>query len=196
MHVAFLTVDGKKMSKSLGNFYNIQDIIDKSFDPLSLRYLYLGAHYKKPMNFTWESLKSAETGLNNLRDMVRSLKSSNDRTILSEEKEVKIVDFRNRFNEAVNDDLNIPKGLAVLWEVAKSNIPSSDKYDLAVSFDEVLGLGLTKIQKIKESKIPSNIKDLIKKREQLRQEKKFEEADRLRVQIEDLGFKVEDKLIK
>ena len=141
MHVAFLAVDGKKMSKSLGNFYNIQDILDKGFDPLALRYLYLGAHYKKPMNFTWQALESASKGLNNLKLKVRSLKTS-ERTVLSEEKDNKIQGFRDQFNLAINDDLNTSKALAVLFEMLKSNIPSEDKYDLAISFDEVLGLNL------------------------------------------------------
>ncbi|MFZ3301672.1 MAG: cysteine--tRNA ligase [Microgenomates group bacterium] len=141
MHVAFLSVDGKKMSKSLGNFYNIQDILDKGFDPIALRYLYLGAHYKKPMNFTWQSLDAAAKGLKRLQSTVQILKAS-QRTTLSEEKNEKLNEFRNKFNEAINDDLNTSKALAVLFDMLKSNIPSEDKYDLAISFDEVLGLGL------------------------------------------------------
>jgi cysteinyl-tRNA synthetase len=139
VHVSFLTVDGKKMSKSLGNFYNIQDIIDKDVDPIALRYLYLGAHYKKPMNFTWESLNSAAKGLKRLQSTVLNLKEAK-RTILSEEKNTKVEEYRNRFNLAINDDLNTSKAMAVLFEMLKSNIPSEDKYDLAMSFDEVLGL--------------------------------------------------------
>jgi cysteinyl-tRNA synthetase len=141
MHVAFLTVDGKKMSKSLGNFYNIQDILDKGFDPIALRYLYLGAHYKKPMNFTWQSLDAAVKGLKRLQSTVQTLKAS-QRTTLSEEKNTKINEYKIKFTEALNDDLNTSKAMAVLFEMLKSNIPSEDKYDLAVSFDEVLGLGL------------------------------------------------------
>lgn len=139
VHYAFLMVDGTKMSKSLGNYFTIQDILDKGFDPIALRYLYLGAHYKKPMNFTWASLESAQKGLKRLQSTVSNLKST-DRTILSQEKDVKIEEFRNKFNEAINDDLNTSKALAVLFEMLKSNITSEDKYDLAISFDEVLGL--------------------------------------------------------
>ncbi len=141
IHIAFLTVDGKKMSKSLGNFFNIQDILDKQIDPIALRYLYLGAHYKKPMNFTWQSLDSSAKGLKRLQSLVVSLKTSN-RTALSSEKDSKISEFRDKFIEAINDDLNTSKALAVVFEMLKSNIPSEDKYDLAISFDEVLGLGL------------------------------------------------------
>lgn len=141
VHYAFLMVDGTKMSKSLGNYFTIQDVLDKGVDPIALRYLYLGAHYKKPMNFTWASLESAQKGLKRLQSTVNSLNST-DRTVLSQEKDVKIEEFRNKFNLALNDDLNTSKALAVLFEMLKSNIPSNDKHDLALSFDDVLGLNL------------------------------------------------------
>ncbi len=141
VHYAFLMVDGTKMSKSLGNYFTIQDVLDKGIDPIALRYLYLGAHYKKPMNFTWQSLESASRGLKNLKSQISNYKSS-QRTVLSDEKNEKVEEFRNKFNEAINDDLNTSKSMAVLFEMLKSNIPSEDKYDLAISFDEVLGLGL------------------------------------------------------
>jgi len=141
VHSAFLTVDGTKMSKSLGNFYTIEDVITKGYDPIALRYLYLGAHYKKPMNFTWKALDSASKGLKRLQQTINNLQVS-DRTVLSEEKNQKIKEFRIKFNQAINDDLNTSKAMAVMFEMLKSNIPSPDKYDLAIFFDEVLGLRL------------------------------------------------------
>lgn len=192
VHHAFLMVDGTKMSKSLGNYFTVEDVVNKGFDPLSLRYLYLGAHYKKPMNFTWESLKSAETALNNLRGITLSYKKESDRTVLSEEKEQKIIDFTNRFNEAVNDDLNIPKAMAVVWEVVKSNIPPTDKYDLIISFDEVLGFGLGSLN-VKATEIPLNVQELMKKRQELREVGKYDEADQIRNEIVKLGYNVSDK---
>lgn len=143
IHYAFLTVDGTKMSKSLGNFYTLQDILNKEIDPIALRFLYLGAHYKKPMNFTWQSLESASRGLKNLKLQISNYKLS-ARTTLSEEKNTKVNDYKIKFMEALNDDLNTSKAMAVMFEMLKSNIPSEDKYDLAVSFDEVLGLNLGK----------------------------------------------------
>ncbi|KKU23237.1 MAG: Cysteine-tRNA ligase, partial [Microgenomates group bacterium GW2011_GWC1_46_15] len=142
LHTAFLMVDGKKMSKSLENFYKVEDVEKKGFDPIVLRYLYLTAHYRDPQNFTWEALGAARTALEKLRVQISSLKSQTERTTLSEEKEEKLENYRNDFTSAVNDDLNTPRALAVLWEMLKSNIPSGDKYDLALSFDEVLGLNL------------------------------------------------------
>lgn len=141
VHYAFLMVDGTKMSKSLGNYYTIQDVLDKNIDPIALRYLYLGAHYKKPMNFTWKSLDAASKGLKRLQQTVSNLKTS-ERTVLSEEKDQKITEFRDKFNAALNDDLNTSKSMAVLFDMLKSSISSEDKYDLAILFDEVLGLGL------------------------------------------------------
>mgnify|MGYP001569686537 CR=1 FL=1 len=141
LHCAFLMVDGTKMSKSLGNYYTIQDVLNKGVDPIALRYLYLGAHYKKPMNFTWQELESASKGLKRLQSLVISLQSS-ARTTLSREKNEKVNEYRNKFNKAINDDLNTSKAMAVMFEMLKSNIPSEDKYDLAISFDEVLGLNL------------------------------------------------------
>lgn len=140
VHYAFLMVDGTKMSKSLGNYFTIQDIIEKKTDPIALRYLYLGAHYKKPMNFTWMSLESASKGLKKLKSTISNLKSSS-RSTLSIEKDQKILEYQNKFIQSINDDLNTSKAMAVLFEMLKSSIPSEDKYDLAISFDEVLGLG-------------------------------------------------------
>lgn len=190
LHTAFLMVDGRKMSKSLGNFYTIDDVIKKGFDPLALRYLFLGANYRETLNFTWKSLGAAQNGLERLREQVAGFKSKTGRTVLSEEKQKKVDEFRAEFMEALNDDLNTSQALAVLWEMLKSNIPSGDKYDLALSFDEVLGLELSKApQKIE---IPEKIKELMEKREQLRREKNFEEADKLRIKIEEAGFQIKD----
>ena len=193
LHTAFLMVDGKKMSKSLGNFYTIDDVIKKGFDPISLRYLFLGVNYRETMNFTWDSLQAAQNGLERLRTQVNSLKVETDRTILSEEKEEKVETFRNDFLEALSDDLNTPKALAVLWEMLKSNIPSEDKYDLAMSFDEVLGLNLKVLQVKQVLQVSQEAKELMGKREQLRKEGKYEEADKIRDEIQALGFNISDK---
>lgn len=193
LHSAFLTVDGTKMSKSLGNVYSIEDLINKGYDPISLRYLFLTAGYHDPMNFTFESLTAAQVGLKRLQSTVYGLQNS-DRTKLSNEKLESVDEYRNKFMEAVNDDLNIAKALAVVWEVLKSNIPSVDKYDLIISFDEVLGLNL-KSQTSNTKQIPENIQTLISKREDLRKEKKFDEADKIRKEIENLGYEVKDKYV-
>lgn len=193
VHTAFLTVDGVKMSKSLGNFYTIDDVIKKGYDPIALRYFYLSAHYKKPLNFTWEALSGAQNALTKLRTQIQSLKSQGDRSVLSEEKEKKIDEYRNQFVEAISDDLNMPRALAVVWEILKSNIPSSDKYDLAISFDEVLGLQLNNpVIQSASSSITPEIEKKLKEREELRKAGKFEEADKIRDEIVKMGYTVSD----
>lgn len=193
IHHAFLMVDGTKMSKSLGNYFTVDDIFQKGYDPLSLRYLYLTTHYKKQMNFTFESLTGAQTALNNLRLTVNRLRKETERNTLSTEKQEKIDKFRSDFNEFINDDLNLPRALAVVWEVIKSNIPSSDKYDLIISFDEVLGLNLN-FETMETETIPNEVKELLLKRESLRKDKKFDEADQIRDKILKMGFSVNDSI--
>jgi cysteinyl-tRNA synthetase len=124
---------GEKMSKSLGNFVTAQELVEKGYDPIAMRYLILTSHYKKGLNFSYESLDSAQNALENLRNLVASLKSQSDRTILSAEKESKADDFREKFIAALSDDINVPQALAVVWDMLKSNIPTGDKYDLAMS---------------------------------------------------------------
>jgi cysteinyl-tRNA synthetase len=191
VHYAFLMVDGKKMSKSLGNFYTIEDVIAKGFDPLALRYFYLTAQYRKPENFTSEGLTAAQNSLNELRKQVTAMRKS-DRSSLSAEKLEKVDEYRTRFDEALCDDMNTPQALAVVWEVVKSNIPAPDKYDLLIDFDEVLGLKLNEVGDVQNAEIPSDIQALAKKRDQLRTEKKFVEADKARKEIESKGYTLKD----
>lgn len=195
MHYSHLLVDGRKMSKSLGNFYTIDDVKAKEIDPLALRYFYLTAHYSKHMNFTWEALEASHSALTKLQEIVASLihtESTDQRTTLSPEKMEKIQVFGNRFMEAMNNDLNTPQALAVVWEMVKSNIPESDKRDLLYTFDEILGFGLIQIKEKKREDIPEEVISLLTKREEARHNKQFDEADNLRKQIESAGYDVFD----
>lgn len=191
LHYAFLTVDGVKMSKSLGNFYTIDDIIKKGFDPLTLRYFYFSAHYKKTLNFTFDALTASQVALNRLKAQVAALKNEKERNVLSPEKAKKVEEFRNKFTASLNDDLNVPQALAVVWDTLKSNIPSQDKYDLILSFDEVLGLKLSEASN-ETKEIPSDVKKMLKKREELRKDGKYEEADKLRDELIKMGYTVSD----
>jgi cysteinyl-tRNA synthetase len=191
LHNAWLTgVGGEKMSKSLGNYITVQDLVDKGYDPLSLRYLILTSNYRKGLNFSWKALSGAQATLNNLKDNLVAMKKRS-RSSLSEEKRQKIDLYRDKFVKAMSDDINSPQALAVLWEVVKSNIPSEDKYDLVLSFDEVLGLGLSKAEKIKLD-IPQEVKKLLDERDKLRLRGEFNNADKLRKDIEAKGFIIED----
>lgn len=180
VHGQFILVDGQKMAKSKENFYKLSDVEAKGFDPLALRYLYLTAQYRTYLNFTWEALEGAQNALRQLRMYGAG------RNVLSQEKLERVDTYRKKFDEALANDLNMPQALAVTWEVAKSNIPSRDKYDLLLDFDEVLGLHLERRE------VPEEIKQLVDTRENLRKDNKFQEADEIRKQIEQKGFGVED----
>lgn len=190
VHGEFLLIEGQKMSKSLGNFYRLEDIEKKGFEPLALRYLFLTAHYRAKMNFTWKSLEAAQAALGKLKNLVDQWKTGEGRKTLSSQDDEKINSFREKFQQKINDDLNIPEALAVVWEVAKSNIPDPDKLDLVLDFDEVLGLGLAK--ETEEIKVPKEIEELVNKREELRKEQKWAEADKIRKEIEGAGFVLKD----
>lgn len=194
LHAGHLLVDGQKMSKSLGNFYRLKDLKEKGFDLLSLRLLFLNSTYRQEMNFTWKSMKAAQNAFDSLKDYVLGIKEQmarGERISLSREKEEKISQFRQKFIEVVNDNLNTSQALAILWEVVKNNIPPTDKHDLLTLFDEVLGLGIDKMGR-KRIEIPEEIEQLIEERDKLRAEKKFQEADEIRKKIEEKDYYLED----
>jgi len=191
LHNGWLTLKGEKISKSTGNMITVSDIVEKGFNPISLRYLILNSNYRKGADFSWEALKSAENALNNLYDIVSLTKLETNRTELSSEKQEKIKSFQDEFNLSISDDLNVTKGLSVLWKALKSNIPAGDKYDLAISFDEVLGLGLG-FKNVQRLEITEEIRELTDKREKLREEGKYDEADKIRKEIEEKGYRVSD----
>ncbi len=195
VHGAFLLVDGGRMGKSLGNAYTVADIVAKGYDPLALRYFYMGGHYRRQINFTWEALTSAQVALTKLREAYRAANDDKtDRTVLSSEKLAKIEEYQNDFQSALENDLNMPEALATLWEVIKSNIPNYDKIDLLRQFDRVLGLDIGKEQVMKvDEMIPEQVEKLIEQREAVRKMRNYAEADKIRLDIEKLGYRLEDK---
>lgn len=190
-HNVFLLINGEKMSKSLGNLLTIDDIKEKSIDPMALRYLFMQTHYRQAMNFTWESLEAAQTALTKLRRYIQQFQNDSHRSMLSEDKLNKVEDYQEKFKTTLENDLQIPQALAVVWEVVKSNIPSTDKIDLLRSFDEVLTLDMFKSPEI-EQEIPEEIKNLAQKRIDARNNKDFSTADLIRDQIIEKGYSVED----
>lgn len=181
VHHNFLQVNGQKMSKSLKNYYKIEDIKEKGFDPMALRYLILTAHYRDKLNFTWESLTAASNALNKLKREVRTWESPKGET----------GEFWQKFLEAANNDLNLPQAVAVMWEmIGKGDTISSRSQDI-VEMDKILGLGLQDIVGV-PIEIPENIKLLVEKREEARKNKDFAESDRLRREILDVGYELED----
>ncbi len=182
VHGAHLLVDGTKMSKSLNNFYTLKDLRETGFEPLALRYLYLQTHYRQEMNFTWEALEAAQNALNRLRNEASEPRDG----IISAE-------FDRKFKEAINEDLNMPQALAVLWEMLKSNILEEDKVATLFEMDRVLGLDLEQKKEKKEIEIPEEVRVLVLEREELRKEQRYDQADQRRNRIRKLGFDIEDK---
>lgn len=174
-----LLVDGQKMSKSLGNIYRVEDVVEKGFDAIALRYLFLTAHYRSKLNFTWESLKSAQNALGNLRSEVSTWG----------EPKIGCAGYEGDFKEAVNNDLDMPKALSVMWETVKSEYPSSARHQSVLVMDKVLGLGL---DQVKPQELPKDAKELIDKREELRLKGDFKESDKIRKELERMGVFVED----
>lgn len=193
LHNEHLLVEGARMSKSAGNFLRLADIVKKGFDPLALRYLILGAHYRTQLNFTWKGLEGAQSSLEKLRQLVAEFGVEKERTALSPEKLAKIDQWRQKFLGAINNDLGTPEALAVVWELVKSNVPGYDKFELIRDWDEVLGLGLGKVSEVSQaSKVPKEVDALVEERERLRREDKWDEADKIRQKILKAGFEIED----
>lgn len=193
IHGEFLLVDGQKMSKSLKNFYTLRDIVEREFDPLALRYFYLSGHYRTILNFTWEGLTGAQNSLVRLRRKIGALRRGLQGLTL--QRAVGCAGYEQEFSERVNDDLNFPEALAVLWKlVDDESMPAKARLVSLQKFDQVLGLKLNEVmdREIKKEDLTVKIKALVEQRESLRAEKKFSEADEVRGRIENEGFALED----
>lgn len=185
MHGGYLLVDNEKMSRSKGNVYTISDLEKRGFDALAFRYLAMTVHYKAKMNFTLDALLAAQTALNNLREAI----SQWDRP------KIGCAEYEENFLEAVNDDLNMPRALSIVWDLVKSDYPTSAKAESLFKFDKILGLDLANFKKTKkkEEDIPDEILQMVKEREDLRREKRFHLSDQIRNKIKKRGYETEDK---
>ena len=177
MHTGFLNIDKKKMSKSLGNFTTVRELL-KKHKRETIRYFFASTNYRKPIDFSERSLENA-------RNAVERLKN-----ILGKEKDDKKTnkEYLKKFEEEIDDEINLPKGLAVMWNLLRDN-KAKGKVGTIREMDKVFGLGLLK--KKKES-VPENVEKLLKERERLRKEKKWGEADQIRERINKLGYVIED----
>lgn len=184
IHGEYLLINGGKMSKSLGNTYLIDDIIARGYSPLAYRLFNYSCHYRGKLNFTWEGIESANTSLIRLREGYQ--KHLNGNSDISDEI---IADMENRFHQAINDDMNMPLALSVVWEAVKYPEKSPKIAQLLKKFDTVLGI---KIDEVQETKIPQEILDLLEERKQARSDKNWSESDRLRDLIAEKGYIVKD----
>ena len=184
MHIDFLQVNGGKMSKSLNNLYTLEDLKEKGYLPEVYRMFNFSSHYKKPINFTFEAMDAAKVALNRLKDGYKKHLSGND---LVEENIVK--DFEERFLEAINDDLNMPQALSVIWDVVKYEKKSPVLSKLLLKFDTVLGLNIDKEKKVE---LPEEIKKIVEERKLARINKEWKKSDELRDKLISLGYTVKD----
>jgi cysteinyl-tRNA synthetase len=187
MHGAFLIIaGGKKMAKSEENFLTLQNaFVKKGINPLIYRYAAFQTHYRKPMEYSEESIQAARNGLQHLQNQVR--KAAQHSTA---QKGAVKDEFRTRFLEAINDDLNMPRAMAVVQEMLKSSLGDNDKYATILDYDRVLGLSLDQVDKPIE--LPQEIKNLVAERQAARDAKDWVASDRLRDTIQNLGYLVQD----
>ena len=198
MHNEHVMIEGQKISKSIGNTVFLRNIIDRGFSPLSLRYWFLTAHYRTQTNFTWEALEGAQTATFKLHKHLVEDYGAKDGAINEE--------YRDKFHNFINDDLDTPKAIALLWDLVKDdNIPNEDKRATLLEFDRVLGLGLDhsnkklvgllsgKGDRLEIGKLPKAIQQLVEDREKARKEKDFNKADELRNKLKEKGYEIEDR---
>jgi len=180
VHGGLLVVEGQKMSKSLGNYIEFQEIERKDFNPLAFRYLCLTAHYRSEMNFTWAALDAAQRTLDRLYSEVSTW----------DPPEVGCGQYDQGFLKAINDDLDLPKVLTLVWRLVKDKqFPTSAKHRTLLEMDKVLGLAVDQVEHLE---IPDEVKRLVAEREQLRSDDNWLEADEIRDQLEQKGYLLED----
>ncbi|MCH5160348.1 MAG: cysteine--tRNA ligase [Clostridiales bacterium] len=187
MHNEFLLVDGGKMSKSLGNNYLLSDLQAKGYAPVIFRYFCLNVQYRQKINFTWDAMDAAMTAYGKLCAQLIAHKNSpvkTDKAVLD--------DFTKKFEDAINDDLNVPLAIGMLWTMLK--LPKSrDIYDLALKFDKVFALDFDKVKEEKvEIEVPDDVVALAEERLVARKAKNWAESDRLRNEIAERGYAIKD----
>jgi len=184
LHNEHLVVDSAKMSKSEGTAYSLAEVIAKGFDPLALRYFFLTAHYRSQQNFTWEALAQADRAYKKLLNFVGEHRADGVGTIIEK--------YAAAFHEAVNDDANIPKALAVLWTMLRArSSDAKDKVATMYQFDKVLGLRLDAVRPA-HSPAPQELQELLALRNAAREKKDWAHADELRKKIESQGYIISD----
>ena len=196
MHCEFLLVDGGKMSKSLGNIYTISELKEKGIEPLAYKLFCFSSHYRNKLNFTFDGVKASNIALNRIRKGYLAHLNGNDSI---EEKEIE--EYENKFHNAINDDLNIPLAIGVLWDVVKNEKKSKELADLILRFDKVFGLDLANsekyLQELNENEedmsvIPEQVLQFANERKIARENKDFQKADLLRKKIEESGYQIKD----
>ena len=197
LHTGFLTINGQKMSKSLGNFITIKEFLNKHSARL-LRFFVLKSHYRSPLDYSEKAILQTQNELERIDEFVEKIQNAKFK-MQNDNPKFKIGKFKNKFEGAMDDDFNTPKAIAVIFELIKEVNPMLEKnqitqkeakqvLDFLNSIDKVFGF----IFKKEKIRIPKNVQKLVERREKLRQQKKWEEADKIRKQVEDLGYEIQD----
>ena len=199
LHNEHLLVEGGRMAKSLGNFYTLGDLTAKGYDPNALRYLLLSTHYRQQLNFTFEGLEAAKNAVDRLITFMHRLMDADGRECGEKAKEL-MSEVQRRFEEAMDDDLNISVALAALFDFVRevnrlmdddmlSEEEADEIYELMMKFDKVLGL-IGEVRK--KEKLSKEADELIRKREEARKAKDWKAADEIREKLKAMGIIVED----
>ena len=186
MHVEFLQINGGKMSKSLNNLYTLKDLAEKGYEPAVYRMFNFTSTYRAQINFTFEAMDSAKVSLKRLREGYLKHKEGTE-TVSKEE----IEEYKEKFLDAINDDLNMPVAMSVVWDIIKKQNKSKDYANLLLDFDKVLGFNLDSYEKTEES-LPEEIQKLIVERNEARINKNWAESDRIRDILIEKGYTVKD----
>ena len=189
LHNEFVNTNtGEKMAKSVDNFLRLKTLIDKNYSPIDYKYLLLTSHYRTPTIFSYEALDGAKTAYKKLVKYFAEIKTYGK---VSD-------DYQKQFKNFINDDLDTPQALALIWKLIKDkDISDEDKKSTIADFDTVLGLNIEKepkkvLEKKTITKIPKEISVLIKKREEARKNKDWKKSDELRKKIEATGYLIKD----
>ena len=192
MHNEFVDTGGERMAKSAGNFLQVKSLLEKNISPITYRFWLLMASYRTKVNFNWEALEGAETALKRLYGLYLELGSEPAPELAGRHGHVH-KEYQNKFKEYLENDLDTPRALTLLWDVMKDeNMSDGDKKATILDFDKVLGLGFENLKKAKEISIPEEVIKIIKEREQARKDKDFKKSDELRDKINSLGYEIKD----